>query len=255
MKIFSFFLFLFIVYGGVCTYLYIIQDQKIFNKKWAKPYTPKLAKKICFDSSVGKLEGAYLENGKNLPLVLYFSGNANNAIEFIDKIAPKIKNYNFLAFNYPGYAGSEGKSSEKNFYKTADEIFKRYKPDFVIGRSIGTAVASYLASKYKFKGLILITPFDSIVSIAKEKYPFIPVSLLLKYKFNEAEFISKSDIPTVVIALKHDNVIPQKSLKNLLKKIKNLKDLIIIDGVTHGGIYEYPHIEKLIKKALDELQK
>ncbi len=252
MKVLFFFLF---IYLAICGYLYFTQDSKVFNRKWAKIYTPKHSKKIYFNSSVGKLEGAYLENGKNLPLVLYFSGNANNAIEFIDKIAPKIKNYNFIGFNYPGYAGSEGVPSEENFYEMADEIFNKYRPDFVIGRSIGTAVASYLASKYKFKGLLLITPFDSIVSIAKQKYPFIPVGLLLKYKFPESNFMAKSNIPTVVIALKHDNVIPQKSLKNLLKNIKNLKDLIIIDGVSHGRIYEYPKIEKLIQKALDELQK
>ena len=245
---------LFFIYCCICAYLYFTQDEKVFNRKWAKEYTPKIAKKIYFNSSVGRLEGAFTKNCENCPLVLYFSGNANNVIEFLDKVAPKIKGYNFVGFNYPGYAGSEGSPSEENFYKIASEIFEKYKPDFVIGRSIGTAVASYLASKYKFKGLVLITPFDSIVSIAKQKYPFIPVEWLLKYKFNEAEFISKTNIPTVVIALKKDDVIPKKSLKNLLKKIKNLKDIIYLDGITHGRIYEYPHIEKIIKKALDELK-
>ena len=246
---------LFLVYLGICAYLYFTQYDKVFNRKWAKEYNPKIAQKIYFDSSVGRLEGAFTKNCENCPLVLYFSGNANNVIEFLDKVAPKIKGYNFAGFNYPGYAGSEGSPSEENFYKVASEIFEKYNPDFVIGRSIGTAVASYLASKYDFKGLVLITPFDSIVSIAKQKYPFIPVGILLKYKFNEAEFVSKTDIPTVVIALKKDDVIPEKSLKNLLKNIKNLKDIIWLDGVTHGRIYEYPQIEKIIKKALDELQK
>ncbi len=251
MKILFFLLF---VYAGICAYLYFTQDEKVFNRKWAKEYSPKHAKKIYFDSSVGRLEGAFTKNCENCPLVLYFSGNANNAIEFLDKVAPKIKGYNFIGFNYPGYAGSGGTPSEENFYKMANEIFEKYRPDFVIGRSLGTAVASYLASKYDFKGVLLITPFDSIVSIAKQKYPFIPVELLLKYKFNEAEFISKSTIPTVVIALKKDDVIPKRSLKNLLKNIKNLKDIIWLDGVSHGRIYEYEGIENIIKKALDELK-
>jgi len=250
MKILFSFLFLYIL---ICGYLYFTQDSKVFNRKYAKEYTPKTAKKIYFNSSVGKLEGAITKNCENCPLVLYFSGNANNVIEFLDTVAPKIKNYNFIGFNYPGYVNSEGTPSEKNFYLVADEIFKKYKPDFLIGRSIGTAVASYLASKYKFKGLVLITPFDSIVSIAKQKYPFILVDLLLKYKFPETEFLSKSSIPTVVIALKNDDVIPKKSLNNLLKNIKN-KDIIWLDGVSHGGIYHYPHIEKVIKKALDEFK-
>jgi len=212
-----------------------------------------VAKKIYFDSSEGRLEGAEVINCKNCPLVLYFSGNANNVIEFLDKTASKIKGFNFIGFNYPGYANSEGKPSEEVLKKISKEIFKKYKPDFVIGRSLGSSIAAYLASKYKFKGLILITPFDSIVSIAKQKYPFLPVKWLLKYKFNEAEFVQKSDIPTIIIALKNDNVIPKKSLENLIKNIKNLKKVIYLDGISHGRIYEYKGIEKIIQKSLEFL--
>jgi len=251
MKILFFFFFLYIL---IYAYLYFKQDSKVFNRKYAKEFIPQIAKKIYFNSKVGRLEGALTKNCENCPLVLYFSGNANNVIEFLDTVAPKIKNYNFIGFNYPGYVNSEGIPSEENFYLVAEEIFKKYKPDFLIGRSIGSAVASYLASKYKFKGLVLITPFDSIISIAKQRYPFIPVDLLLKYKFPEAGFLSKSNIPTVVIALKNDDVIPKKSLNNLLRKIKNLKDIIWLDGVSHGEIYKYPNIEKIIKKALDEFK-
>ncbi len=254
MKIISFFLFG--IYIAACFYLYFIQNQKIFNRKWAKPYTPKKAKIIYFKTSDGvKLEGAYTKNAEFLPLVLYFGGNANNVIEFLDKIAPKIKGFNFLGFNYPGYAGSEGTPSEKKILKYASEIFKKYRPDFVIGRSLGTAVAAYLASKYKFKGLLLITPFDSIEHIAKIKYPLFPIDLLLKYKFKEAEFIKKSGIPTVVIALKNDDIIPKVCLENLLKNIRNLKDIIWLDGVKHGEIYTYPDIYKIIRNSLEKLNK
>jgi pimeloyl-ACP methyl ester carboxylesterase len=242
---------LFLFYILVCIYLYLIQDSKVFNKKWAKPYEPKIAKKIYFTTSDGiKLEGAVTKNGENLPLVLYFSGNANNVIEFLDKIAPHIKNFNFLGFNYPGYAGSGGKPCERCIEKYALEIYDKYKPDILIGRSLGSAVASFLASKRKVKGVVLITPFDSIENIAKNKYPIFPVSLLLKHKFNEAEFISKTNIPVVVIAIKNDNIIPQKSLKNLLIHIKNLKQIFYIDGVKHGNIYNYHNIINFLKKSL-----
>jgi pimeloyl-ACP methyl ester carboxylesterase len=247
--LFLFFLFIYIL---SCIYLYLIQDRKVFNKKWAKPIESKIAKKIYFTTSDGiKLEGAFTKNGDNLPLVLYFSGNANNVIEFLDKIAPKIKNFNFIGFNYPGYAGSEGKPCEECIEKYALEIYDKYKPDIIIGRSLGTAVASYVASKRKVKGIILITPFDSIENIAKKKYPIFPISLLLKYKFKEAEYISKTKATVVIIALKHDDIIPEKSLNNLIKHIKNLKKIIYIDGVKHGYIYEYPKIIEILKNALN----
>jgi pimeloyl-ACP methyl ester carboxylesterase len=246
-------LFLFLLfYILACIYLYLIQDIKIFNRKWAKPFTPKIAKKIYFTTSDGiKLEGAITKNGENLPLVLYFSGNANNAIEFLDKIASKIKNFNFIGFNYPGYAKSEGKPCEKCIEKYAIEIFDKYKPDFLIGRSLGTAVASYVASKRKVKGIILITPFDSIEHIAKEKYPLFPVSMLLKHKFKEAKFLSKTNTHVIIIALKKDDMIPTPCLKNLIKHIKNLKKIIYIDKVTHGFIYDHPNIINIIKNSLN----
>jgi len=243
-----------LIYLGICIYLYITQDGKVFNRKWAKEYIPKIAKKIYFTTSDGiKLEGAFVKNGDNLPLVLYFSGNANNVIEFLDTVAVKIKYFNFIGFNYPGYAGSEGKPCEKCIEKYTLEIYDIYKPQIVIGRSLGSAVASFVASKRDVKGVLLITPFSSIECIAKAKYPFLPVSLLLKYKFFESEYISKTDAAVSVLALKNDDIIPQKCLNELLKNIKNLKKIEYIDGIKHGFIYEYPHIEKIIQKLLKAL--
>jgi len=251
-KFIALLLFLYIAGGA---YLYFIQDKKVFQKQYAKEYSPKIAKKIFFITSDGiKLEGAYLENRKDAPLVLYFGGNANNVIEFIDNIAPKLKNYNFLGFNYPGYAGSEGKPCEECILKYALEIYDKYNPDFIIGRSLGTAVASYVASKRSVKGVILITPFDSIENIAKKKYPIYPISFLLKYKFKEYKFISNTKVPVIVIALKNDDVIPDDSLKNLLKHIKNLKKLFLIEGVKHGFIYEHSQIINVINKSLEKLK-
>jgi len=240
------------LYFGAVIYLYATQDNKIFNRKWAKPYEPTIAKKITFKTSDGiVLEGAYIENGKNLPLVLYFSGNANNVIEFLEKTAPKIKNYNFIGFNYPGYAGSEGKPCEKCILKYALEVFDSYSPDIVMGRSLGSAVAAYVASKRNIKKLVLITPFDSIVNIAKSKYPFLPVEKLVKYKFNEAEWIKKTNVPVSILLVKNDDVIPQKSIDNLLNNIPDLHKKVVISGVKHGNIYEYKDIEKVIEKLLN----
>jgi hypothetical protein len=239
------------LYLGAVIYLYVTQDSRIFNKKWAKPYEPRTAKKIYFKTDDGiNLEGAYTKNGENLPLALYFGGNANNVIEFLDKTAPKINNYNFIGFNYPGYAGSGGKPCEKCILKYALEIYDKYKPQIVIGRSLGTAVASYVAYKRPVKKLVLITPFDSIAEIAKNKYPFLPVEKIVKYKFNEYLWVEKLDIPVSVLLVENDDVIPEPDIQNLLKHIKNLKRKIIISGVKHGNVYEYGNIAEILKQLL-----
>jgi hypothetical protein len=240
------------LYFGAIIYLYATQDTKIFNRKWAKPYNPKIAEKTTFKTSDGiVLEGAFTKNGDGLPLILYFGGNANNVMEFLDKIAPEIKNYNFIGFNYPGYAGSEGKPCEKCILKYALEIYDKYRPRIIMGRSLGSAVATYVAAKRDITKLVLITPFDSIVNIAKNKYPFLPVDRLVKYKFKEAEWIKEVKAPVSVLLVKNDDVIPQKDIKTLLSNIKNLDKKITIDGVKHGNVYEFKKIKQVLEELLD----
>jgi len=234
-------------------YFYITQNKKIFNKKLAKVYTPKKAKLIYFKTSDNiLLEGGYVENKKNAPLVLYFSGNANNVLEFLDNIATKIKNFNFIGFNYPGYAGSQGKPCERCILNYAIQIFDKYKPDILIGRSLGTAVATYVSSKREIQKLILITPFDSIEHIAKIKYPFLPVSLMLKHKFKEIDWIKKVKAPVYVILAENENLIPKKCVENLLKNIPNLKSVKVIKNATHGNILQNEETIDVLKSFLGD---
>jgi len=232
-------------------YFYLTQDNKIFNKKFAKKYIPKKAKLIYFKTSDNiLLEGGYVENKKNGPLVLYFSGNANNVLEFLDNIATKIKNFNFIGFNYPGYARSQGKPCERCILKYACEIFDKYKPEIIIGRSLGSAVATYVASKREIKKLILITPFDSIEEIAKIKYPFLPLKLILKHKFKEIDWIKKVKAPVYVILAENENLIPKKCIENLLINIPNLKSIKVIKNSTHIDILQHETIIKILTNYL-----
>jgi hypothetical protein len=234
----------------------LTQDSKVFNRKYAKDYTPKHVKEIYFTTSDGiKLQGGIIEKNRSYPWVLYFGGNANNVLEFLDKTAYNIDGFNFVAFNYPGYVKSRGKPCEKCIYEYALEIFDKYKPDLVIGRSLGTAVASYVASKRKVKGVLLVTPFDSIEHIAQIRYPFMPISLLLKYKFEESKFVSKINAPISVILVKNDKTIPEKSTINLLKSVKKLNQKILLDNIEHYNVYEYPGIDKIMEKMLKGLSK
>ncbi|WP_338388438.1 alpha/beta hydrolase [Caminibacter mediatlanticus] len=196
------------------------------------------------------LEGGYVENKKDAKVVLYFGGNSNNVLEFLENIATQIKDFNFIAFNYPGYGNSQGLPSEEKILKYSIEIFDKYKPQIIIGRSLGTAVASYAASKRDIEKLILITPFDSIENIAKSKYSFLPVKYILKHKFKEIDWIKKVKTHVYVILSEIENIVPKKSLKSILSNIPNLKNFYIIKNSTHGNILQNEDFVNILEKIL-----
>lgn len=246
-------IFIVTIYLLALAYLYFWQDKLIFLNRYANAYTPTVAKLIEFKTSDGlKLEGGYVEHKKGLPLVVYFGGNAANVLYFLDDIASKIKEYNFVSFNYPGYANSEGKPSEKEILKYALEITKKYKPKYIIGRSLGTAVASFVASKQELNSLLLITPFDSIEEVAQSKYPIFPIKLLLRHKFQELSWLQSTKAKEVnALFVKNDEVIPLKNIEHLKKSVKFNK-IEVIDA-THNSIYEYKDILNKIKNLIKEI--
>jgi hypothetical protein len=242
------------LYVGASYYLYSTQNEKVFNRKSLKSITPVNAKLIEFKTNDGLvLEGAFIKHGDNLPLVLYFGGNNGNVVGFLDEVASKIDNYNFVAFNYPGYANSQGKPSEQNVLKYANEIYAKYKPDIVAGRSLGTAVAIDVASKNSAPKLLLITPIDSILNIAKSRYPFLPISMLLKDKFQADIWAKNLKAKVAVVLVENENIVPKKSMDNILGVLgKRVIFKTTIKGANHIDIYSH-NIADTIKNALDSL--
>ncbi len=204
--------------------LYFFQEKLIFKNYYAKDYTPAIAKTIYFKTSGGvKLEGGFVKNGEGLPLVLYFGGNAENVLYFLDDIAPKIKSYNFISFNYPGYGASEGKPSQEAIFKYALEIVKKYKPQKVIGRSLGTAVASYVASKEELNPKIALADTSSALIIGSRgtevkprrtlrvRLRFPPAPLLPSTNTSDAPSNAKFGLDTLLL------ITPFDSIENIAK--------------------------------------
>jgi len=249
-------LFIILLYTGATYMLYSTQDEKVFVRKHLSECNVSKAKPISFQTNDGlTLEGAYLEQSKDAPLVLYFGGNAENVLCFIENIASKIKGYNFVAFNYPGYGKSEGKPSQEKILKYTLELYKKYQPSIVAGRSLGSTVATYVASKEPVQKLLLITPIDSIVNIAKSKFPYLPIGLLLKHPFEADKWMQNVQAKVAVVLVEDENIVPQKNQEQLLKAIKNLTFKKVIKGVNHNNLYNFPQTIQTLQEALDSLKK
>ncbi len=238
----------FLSYLGFGLYLYLSQDRLLFRPDLAPKEVelPKGVKRLFIDG----IEVGVLDQGSDTT-ILYFGGNANNALEFFS--IAKDFNKNVVVMNYPGYGRSAGKPSQSAIFEAALKVFDHFKNhhNILIGRSLGTAVASYIASKRDVEKIVLITPFHSITHIAKLRYPIYPISLILKHPFETYRFIDKTNAPIYVLLAQKDDTTPPATFKKLLPHLKNLKTTHTISGSTHADILSFEETRKWLKLILD----
>ena len=162
---------------------------------------------------VGWFHNKSLDNYKT---ILYFHGNAGKLENRIYKLNHfKDLDVNFLIIAWRGFSGNEGKPTENNLYidgnSAIDWLKKKgvVEKDIIIyGESLGTGIATEIAQNKNFAGLILETPFTSMVEAAKNFYPYIPVGLLLKDKYKNKEKIKNIKVPVLVMHGEADQIVP-----------------------------------------------
>jgi len=177
---------------------------------------------------------------ENQKTILYFHGNAGNIGNRFDRMEEFAKNYGVLAISYRGYIKSKGKPSQQGFFNDAvaglDFLKSKaiYPQDIILfGESIGSGVASHLASLEDFSALVLEAPFSSVLSIAQKTYWFLPVSLILKDRFETDKIASKIFSPVLIFHATGDRIVPFEEGKNLFDKFNSYKKFIPIDGNFH----------------------
>ena len=154
------------------------------------------------------------------PVLIYFGGNAEE-VSWLVPSADQFAGWALLAFNYRGYGASEGKPGEAELFRDALQIYdyaaKRAAGGrvAVMGRSLGSGVAVHLAASRALAGVILVSPYDSIVSVAEGVYPFLPVSLMLRHRFDSLSRAPAIKAPLLCLVASDDRVIPRPHSERL----------------------------------------
>jgi len=169
-----------------------------------------------------------LEKFKTL---LIFHGNAGNLSNRIYKLNELDKlDLNILLISWRGFSGNKGSPSEKNLYQDARAAVKwlnekKVKNNQIVlyGESLGTGVAVEIAKNSDFNSVILESPFTSIENSAKIYYPYLPVKLLLKDRFDSINKIEMINIPILIMHGEKDDVVPIFMGKELFDKANNPK--------------------------------
>ena len=155
---------------------------------------------------------------KNLKTIIFFHGNAGDLTNRIHKLNELNKlDVNILIISWRGFSGNLGEPTEKNLYQDAKKSVEwlnksgiEKKNIILYGESLGTGVATELGQENSFAGIILESPFTSIANAAKIYYPYLPIDLLIKDRYDSIKKIKNIKIPILVMHGKKDDVVPFK---------------------------------------------
>lgn len=251
------------IYLMIGTTLYFLQEKILFRPtvlnqshvfKFSHPFDELFLK--TDDNAV--INALHFKAEKPKGVILYFHGNAGdlsrwgNITEYFVE-----RDYDVLVMDYRTYGKSTGTLSEHALYSDAQMCFdylkKYYNEDAitVYGRSLGTGIATFIASNNKPKQLILETPYYSIVDVAKYRFPFFSVKQLIHYKLPTNEFIKNV---TCNISMFHgtaDYVVPFNSGEKLFMEApRDLTSITVIENGSHNDLIKFDEYHKKIKEIL-----
>lgn len=195
------------------------------------------------ENDLQKLKIWVLRNSpnENGPAIIYFGGNAETVEDNIDNYHRMFAGHTVYITNYRGFGGSSGTPTEKNLFADALTIYDKVKEKHpriqIIGRSLGSGIACYVASLRPVEKLALITPYDSISNVAQSAYPLFPVKWLLKDHYDSMSYVPDIESEILIQIVNDDLVVPNKGSEILVKALsRNKLKTERYFRVTHAGV-------------------
>lgn len=219
---------------------------------------------LVIDGKAGKMSGWLMECGEdNAPLIIYFGGNKECSalrMKYLseDRYREVFDGFDFACVDYPGYCDSEGAAGAKSFKQYGLEVYdfltKERGPDrvYIMGYSIGTGVANYVASKRDCDGLVLLAPYSNGSDLYNTVCNIFhgPLTLLVGFKMDSDDYAGSIELKPLILAAGEDEVIPWKCAERLSGSYPNGSDFVLIDGIGHSNIWTNEQALELIKKYL-----
>jgi pimeloyl-ACP methyl ester carboxylesterase len=188
-------------------------------------------------------------------IVLYFHGNMRNIERYANQ-APFFtkEGYDVWMVDYPGFGKSTGQRTEQMMYDDALRMYAlaskevNHQQLVIYGRSIGTGIASFLASKVPCQQLLLETPYYNIEMLARHYAPIFPVKYLMHYRFPTNEYLQEVAAPITIIHGTNDEIIPYRHARRLAT-IPNV-NLVTIARGRHNNLSTYSLFQQTISDLL-----
>ncbi len=236
--------------------LYFLQRNLLF---YPVPAVDGIAREtISFNNDAISLHGWVLNQGKQKSLV-YFGGNAEDITDNIPLFEELFENYTVYLINYRGYGKSQGTPTEEALFSDAiaiyDQIMDQHDSINLMGRSLGSGVAVYLASIREIDQLFLLTPYDSIAEVAQTHYPYFPTRYLIKDRFESILYAAQLKVSVLIVAAEFDRVVPVKHAERLRDGFTRSEvSYYLIAGAEHNNITAFPRYREIIRAFINRIE-
>lgn len=231
-----------LLYLALCGLLYAKQRALIYF-----PETTRVAAAqtdVSIDRSDVVLRGWVANPGRS-GAILYFGGNGESIELNRGDFARYFPSRSSYLIAYRGYGASEGQPDQNALFADAlaiyDDVRQRHAgPIAVIGRSLGSGVASYLASQRTVDRLVLVTPFDSLADVGQTHYPLFPVRWLVRDRYESFRYLPQHAGPLMVIRAPNDAVIPARHTDRLIAGLPREPEIVAFPRADHNNLSSDP---------------
>lgn len=237
-------------YLGIATAIYLIQRQLQYypDRQLLRPASYNLGS--MSEHMLKSSDGTHVviwerASAPSMPTIVYFHGNGGH-LGYRQHIFSEIlrQGYGLIALEYRGYGTSEGMPSEEGFYADGRAAIQyalneQHIPNaklILYGESIGSGVAVQMATETEIGALVLQSPFTSATDIAAATYPWLPVRLLMKDRFESLSKIGKVNAPLLVLHGEADSIVPAAQGKALLEAANGAKHGVFFPGRNHNDL-------------------
>jgi len=224
-------------YASLCLFFFIFQRSFIYMPT---PATPAHDAAAVLEVPNARLRLSTREFDGPKALV-YFGGNAEDVASTLPELATAFPDRAIYAQHYRGYSGSSGQPAEAAMRNDArvlfDMVHDRHSDVMAVGRSLGSSLAIQVAAEGPLSRLVLIAPFESILTIASRVAPFLPMRLLLRDPWQSWRYAARVACPTLILAASHDEIVPMSDTVKLFEAFRSgVATLRVIDGTDHNSV-------------------
>ncbi len=236
-------------YAAIVFLAYLLQDRLLYFPSRMLTASPAHLglrfEPVSFDTEDGEtLDGWWIPAEPERAVLLFCHGNAGNISHRLESVEVFHRlGLSVLLFDYRGYGQSTGRPSEAGLYRDGEAAWRYLTQtrridslDVVLfGRSLGGAVATYLAAQHRTGALIVESAFTSVPDVAARHYPFLPVRALARSRFDNLGRIATVQTPLLVIHSRHDEIIPFEHGQRLFEAALSNKAFLEIEGGHNDG--------------------